>query len=129
MLPFYHKDPQIDDLTILIETDDGVSPAALTVTVTTADATVANQTTDGDGAISTGGTRFELRFEVSRCCRNGLSLYRKLPIRRVWTRDFAGPVRTSFLSPSMRSGHNASWVSLTSCSAMSLAAILCSPST
>jgi len=54
MLPFYHTQPTIREMTILVQTDDGVSPAGLVVQVAAADGTLATQTTDADGAISSG---------------------------------------------------------------------------
>jgi tetratricopeptide (TPR) repeat protein len=55
MLPFYHTNPVIRELTVLLQTNDGVSPAGLVVDVRTEDNTSATQTTNADGAISTGG--------------------------------------------------------------------------
>jgi len=54
MLPFFHTNPRIAELTILLQTDEGVSPANLVVQVSAADGTDATQTTDADGAIATG---------------------------------------------------------------------------
>ena len=56
MLPFYHTDPRVRELTFLIETDEGVEPGNLIVKVSTADGTAATQTTTADGALSTGGS-------------------------------------------------------------------------
>jgi tetratricopeptide (TPR) repeat protein len=56
MLPFYHMDPRVRELTFLIETDEGVAPGNLIVKVSTADGTAATQTTTADGALSTGGS-------------------------------------------------------------------------
>ncbi len=54
MLPFYHTDPRIREMLILLQTDEEVSPAGLVVQVSSADGASATQTTDADGAISTG---------------------------------------------------------------------------
>lgn len=56
MLPFYHLDPRVRELTFLIETDEGVTSENLVVKVSTADGTAATQTTSADGALSTGGS-------------------------------------------------------------------------
>lgn len=56
MLPFYHLDPRVRELTFLIETDEGVTSENLVVKVSTADGTAATQTTTSDGALSTGGS-------------------------------------------------------------------------
>ena len=56
MLPFYHLDPRVRELTFLIETEEGVSAENLTVIVSTADGTTATQSTTADGALSTGGS-------------------------------------------------------------------------
>ena len=56
MLPFYHRDPRILELTILVQTEDGVSPGGLVIHVSTSDGTSAIQTTTADGALSTGAT-------------------------------------------------------------------------
>ena len=56
MLPFYHQDPRIDELTLLVGTDEGVSPGGLSVTSTAGDGTAATQVTSADGAASSGGT-------------------------------------------------------------------------
>jgi tetratricopeptide (TPR) repeat protein len=53
MLPFYHTDPRIREMTILLRTDEGVSPVGFVLQVA-AGGTNAEQTTDADGAISTG---------------------------------------------------------------------------
>jgi hypothetical protein len=55
MLPFHHTNPVIRQLTVLIQTDDGVSPAGLNVYAAAADGASADQATDADGALSTGG--------------------------------------------------------------------------
>jgi len=55
MLPFYQTDPRIRELTILVQTEDGVSPQGLAVRVRAADGTSATQATTADGALSTGG--------------------------------------------------------------------------
>lgn len=60
MIPFYQRDPQIDDLTILVQTDDGIAPAGLSVTVTTADTTTATQVADADGALSSGAAALDV---------------------------------------------------------------------
>lgn len=54
MLPFFHTNPRIREMSILVQADEGVSPAGLIVQVTVADGTSVTQTTDADGAISTG---------------------------------------------------------------------------
>jgi tetratricopeptide (TPR) repeat protein len=54
MLPFFHTNPRIGEMSILVQTDEGVSPAGLVAQVTAADGTSVTQTTDADGAISTG---------------------------------------------------------------------------
>jgi hypothetical protein len=59
MLPFYHTQPRIRELTILVQTDEGVDPAALNVRVRLADGADVLQTTDAEGAISTGGTNLD----------------------------------------------------------------------
>jgi tetratricopeptide (TPR) repeat protein len=53
MLPFTHLNAAITDLVVLVETDEGVSPAGLVVEVTSA-GTNATATTDAGGTISTG---------------------------------------------------------------------------
>jgi hypothetical protein len=53
MLPFHHLSPVVQELTILVQTDAGVSPAGLNVHVATADGATAVQETDADGALST----------------------------------------------------------------------------
>jgi len=53
MLPFQHLSPVVRELTILVRTEAGVSPAGLNVRVTTADGLTAVQATDADGALST----------------------------------------------------------------------------
>lgn len=56
MLPFYQTEPRIRELTLLIETDEGVSPENLAIRISAADGTAVTQVTTSDGAVSTGGT-------------------------------------------------------------------------
>lgn len=52
-LPFHHTDPRLEELTVLLEAEDGASAAGLTVRVG-AGATAVAQSTGADGTISTG---------------------------------------------------------------------------
>jgi hypothetical protein len=55
MLPFYHRAPQITQMTVILHTEDAAaSMAGLEVRVTAADGSNAQQTTDADGAIANG---------------------------------------------------------------------------
>lgn len=56
MLPFYHLEPRVRELTFLVETDEGVSAGNLVIVVSAADGTSATQTTTAEGALSTGGS-------------------------------------------------------------------------
>lgn len=54
MLPFYHTSPAIREVVVVVETEEGVSPAGLTLNVS-AGAIAAVQVTDAAGAIASGG--------------------------------------------------------------------------
>lgn len=56
MLPFYHLDPRVRELTFLVETEEGVSAENLVAVVSAADGTTATGSTTVDGALSTGGS-------------------------------------------------------------------------